>query len=58
MTQSLVSNSVNSDIIQFVNIPNPFESEVFLSTKTFAEITFPKVANNVARSASVKSLGK
>jgi hypothetical protein len=41
-----------------LNVPNPLESEVFLSTKTLAEMTFPKGANNVAKSASVKSLGR
>jgi hypothetical protein len=40
------------------HLPNPFESEVFLSTKTFAEMTFPNGAKRVAKSASVKSLGK
>lgn len=39
-------------------LPNPLESEVFLSTKTFADITLPNGANKVARSASVRSLGK
>lgn len=40
------------------NLPNPFESDVFLSTKTFADITFPKFANSVAKSASVRSRGR
>lgn len=38
--------------------PKPFESDVFLSTNTLAEMTFPKGENRVAKSASVKSLGR
>jgi hypothetical protein len=38
--------------------PNPLESEVFLSTNTFADITFPKGAKRVGKSASVKSRGR
>ena len=39
-------------------LPNPFESDVFLSTKTLAEMTLPKGAKRVAKSASVRSLGR
>lgn len=41
-----------------VHSPNPLESEVFLSTNTFAEMTLPKGAKSVARSASVRSRGR
>lgn len=45
-------------VLVLLHSPNPLESEVFLSTNTLAEITFPKGANSVAKSASVKSLGR
>ena len=44
--------------VHILFLPNPFESEVFLSTKTLADMTLPKGAKRVGRSASVRSLGK
>ena len=47
------SSSIGKEVL-----PKPLESEVFLSTNTFAEMTLPKGANSVAKSASVRSRGK